>query len=47
VAAAAAAALFSFFAGLAHEHASQPSPTPEDSYAALTTPNALEGWVPN
>ena len=30
VAAAAAAALFSFFAGLAHEHASQPSPTPED-----------------
>jgi hypothetical protein len=47
VAAAAAAALFSFFAGLAHEHASQPSPTPEDSYAALTTPSALEGWVPN
>ena len=47
VAAAAAAALFSFFAGLSHEHASQPTASPEDPYAALTSSNALEGLVPN
>jgi hypothetical protein len=49
IAAAAAAALFSFCAGLAHGNASRetaPS-TPEDSYAALAAPNALEGLVPN
>ncbi len=48
LAAAAAAALFSFFAGLAHEHAaSQASPTADESYAALASPSSLEALIPN
>jgi hypothetical protein len=47
-AAAAAAALFSFCAGLAHERASgPPAPTPEESYASLAAPNALSELVTN
>jgi hypothetical protein len=45
--AAAAALLFSFFAGLAHEQASQPRTSPEDTYAAAVTPSALDGFIPN
>jgi hypothetical protein len=45
--AAAAALLFSFFAGLAHEQASQPRTSPEDTYASAVTPSALEGLIPN
>lgn len=44
--AAAAAALFFFFTGLALESASKPAPTPEESYATLAAPNALEGLLP-
>jgi hypothetical protein len=44
--AAAAALLFSFFAGLAHE-ASQLRPAPEDTYASAVTPSALDGFIPN
>jgi hypothetical protein len=46
-AAAAAAALFSFFAGFAHERAARPAPSVEESYASLASPNALEGLIPN
>lgn len=45
--AAAAALLFSFFAGLAHEQATVPTPGPEDTYASAVTPSALEGFIPN
>jgi hypothetical protein len=46
--AAAAAALFFFFAGLAHERTSRAAePTAEESYAALASPNALAGLIPN
>jgi hypothetical protein len=45
--AAAAALLFSFFAGLAHEQASQPRTAPEDTYASVVTPSVLEGILPN
>jgi hypothetical protein len=45
--AAAAALLFSFFAGLAHEQASNPRPAPEDTYASAVTPSVLEGILPN
>ncbi len=46
--AAAAAALFFFFAGLAHERASRTAtPTPEESYAKLASPDALGGLIPN
>ena len=44
--AAAAAALFFFFTGLALESASKPTATPEESYAALASPSALEGLLP-
>ena len=44
--AAAAAALFFFFTGLALESASKPSTTPEETYATLAAPNALEGLLP-
>jgi hypothetical protein len=45
--AAAAAALFFFFTGLALEDASKPAATtPEESYATLAAPNALEGLLP-
>ena len=49
LAAAAAAALFSFCAGLAHERSSGQTavPTPEESYASLAAPNALSELVPN
>jgi hypothetical protein len=52
IAAAAAAALFSFCAGLAHENASaQSSGSPEDEYASIatpsTSPSALDGLMPN
>ena len=52
IAAAAAAALFSFCAGLAHENASaQSSGSAEDEYASLATPStsptALDGLMPN
>jgi hypothetical protein len=45
--AAAAALLFSFFAGLAHEQATVPHPTPEDTYASAVTPSVMEGFIPN
>ena len=46
--AAAAAALFCFFAGLAHERASRAAePTAEDSYASLASPNSLGELIPN
>lgn len=46
LAAAAAAALFSFCAGLAHERASRQSgPAPEESYASLASPNPLGDLV--
>jgi len=45
--AAAAALLFSFFAGLSHEQATVPTPGPEDTYASAVTPSALEGFIPN
>jgi hypothetical protein len=45
--AAAAALLFSFFAGLAHEQASNQRPAPEDTYASAVTPSVLEGILPN
>lgn len=44
--AAAAAALFFFFTGLALESASKPATTPEETYATLAAPNALEGLLP-
>ena len=44
--AAAAAALFFFFTGIALESASKPAATAEESYATLTSPNALEGLIP-
>ncbi len=44
--AAAAAALFFFFTGLALESANKSAATPEESYAALAAPNALEGLLP-
>jgi hypothetical protein len=45
--AAAAALLFSFFAGLAHEQATVPGTTPEDTYASAVTPSMMEGFIPN
>ena len=45
--AAAAALLFSFFAGTADEAASRPAPTPEASYASLVSPNTLDDLIPN
>jgi hypothetical protein len=45
--AAAAALLFSFFAGLAHEQANEPRPAPEDTYASAVSPSALDGFIPN
>ena len=45
--AAAAALLFSFFAGLSHEQATVPSAGPVDTYASAVTPSALEGFIPN
>ena len=45
--AAAAALLFSFFAGLAHEQATVPHPTPEDTYASAVTPSVMDGFIPN
>ena len=45
--AAAAALLFSFFAGLAHEQATVPGPAPEDTYASAVTPSMMEGFIPN
>jgi predicted anti-sigma-YlaC factor YlaD len=48
LAAAAAAALFAFFAGFAHERATdQAAPTAEESYASLAAPNALSSLMPN
>ena len=44
--AAAAAALFFFFTGLALESASKPAGAPEESYASIASPNALEGLLP-
>jgi hypothetical protein len=44
--AAAAAALFFFFTGLALESASKPTATPEESYASIASPSALEGLLP-
>jgi hypothetical protein len=48
LAAAAAVALFSFFAGLAHERVvGQAAPAVEESYAALAAPGAFDGLIPN
>ncbi|HTY43608.1 MAG TPA: hypothetical protein VMH79_17205 [Thermoanaerobaculia bacterium] len=49
LAAAAAAVLFSFCAGLAHERAARPTtPEPEESYASLAAPpSALTELLPN
>lgn len=44
--AAAAAALFCFFAGLSHE-SSEPAATAEEAYATLASPSVLEGLIPN
>jgi len=46
-AAAAAAAIFFFFAGLAHERARSSTPTAEESYAKLASPDALGELIPN
>jgi len=46
LAAVAAAALFSFFAGLAHETAQRSTPD-EESYASLSAPSALSEFLPN
>jgi hypothetical protein len=43
---AAAAALFFFFTGFALESASKAAATPEESYVAIASPNALEGLLP-
>jgi hypothetical protein len=45
--AAAAAALFCFCAGLAHESADKPVSAAEESYATLASPNVLDGLLPN
>jgi len=45
--AAAAGLLFFFFAGTGHEAAAPSAAGPEDSYASLVSPNALEGLIPN
>ncbi len=47
IAAAAAAALFSFFAGLAHENARQVPPESEESYASLSAPSGMAEFLPN
>ena len=44
----AAAALFSFFAGLAHETARRSAPEPDESYASLSAPaGELSEFLPN
>ncbi|MEP6994169.1 MAG: hypothetical protein ABI968_06565 [Acidobacteriota bacterium] len=45
--AAAAALLFFFCVGTGHETAGAVSPSPEDSYASLVTPDALANLIPN
>jgi hypothetical protein len=44
---AAAALLFTFFFGTSHERARSTLVVADDSYAALASPSALDGFVPN